>query len=70
MKYIIALLIAFGLSLSAEAQIDNDNRAERQERMQSRIESQKIAFITQKLDLSPSEAQQFWPIYNEYQATM
>jgi Spy/CpxP family protein refolding chaperone len=29
------------------------------------IQSQKIAFFTQELDLSPQEAQQFWPVYNE-----
>ncbi|MEM9544769.1 MAG: hypothetical protein AAGA77_02285 [Bacteroidota bacterium] len=70
MKYIIAIFIAFGLSLTTQAQVDDEGRASRQERMQSRIESQKVAFITQKLDLSPTEAQQFWPIYNEYQATI
>ncbi len=31
----------------------------------SNIKSQKIAFITNKLDLSPEEAQQFWPVYNK-----
>ncbi len=30
------------------------------------IESLKISFITQKLDLTRDEAQRFWPIYNEY----
>lgn len=32
----------------------------------NRIESLKIAFITRKLDLSPEEAQKFWPVYNKY----
>ncbi|RLJ76697.1 hypothetical protein [Pedobacter alluvionis] len=32
------------------------------------IESLKIAFFTQKLDLSPQEAKIFWPIYNSMQA--
>lgn len=32
------------------------------------IESLKIAFFTQKLDLSPDEAKIFWPIYNDMQA--
>lgn len=32
------------------------------------IESLKIAFFTQKLDLSPEEAKIFWPIYNDMQA--
>jgi hypothetical protein len=30
------------------------------------IESLKISFITQKLNLTREEAQRFWPIYNEY----
>ena len=29
------------------------------------LRSQKIAFITQRLNLSPEEAQTFWPVYNE-----
>jgi hypothetical protein len=32
----------------------------------SRIEALKIAYLTKKLDLSPGEAQKFWPIYNNY----
>jgi hypothetical protein len=32
----------------------------------SRIEALKIAYITKKLNLSPDEAQKFWPIYNSY----
>jgi hypothetical protein len=30
------------------------------------IESLHTAFITEKLNLSPEEAQKFWPVYNEY----
>lgn len=33
-----------------------------------KLKSYKIAFITEKLQLSPKEAQVFWPIYNEYEA--
>lgn len=29
------------------------------------IQSQKIAFFTQELSLSPKEAEKFWPVYNE-----
>jgi hypothetical protein len=32
----------------------------------SRIEALKIAYLTKKLNLSPDEAQKFWPIYNNY----
>ena len=31
-----------------------------------RIESQRIAFITQKVHLNPDQATKFWPVYNEY----
>ena len=30
------------------------------------IKSQKIAFFTDKIGLTPEEAQTFWPIYNNY----
>ncbi len=30
------------------------------------VESMKIGFITDKLSLTPEEAQKFWPVYNQY----
>lgn len=33
----------------------------------SEIESYKIGYLTQKLDLSSEEAKIFWPIYNDWQ---
>jgi hypothetical protein len=32
------------------------------------LEAYKIAFITKRLNLTPEEAQRFWPIYNQYAA--
>lgn len=37
---------------------------------QERIRSLKIAFITERVDLTSKEAQQFWPIYNTYDEAM
>jgi hypothetical protein len=34
--------------------------------LKEKIESQKIAYITNKLALTSAEAQQFWPVYNEF----
>lgn len=31
-----------------------------------KIESIRVAFITKEVNLTPSEAQLFWPLYNEY----
>ena len=39
----------------------------RDHRNSERLESQKIAYITSKLDLTVEEAEKFWPIYNKYQ---
>lgn len=33
-----------------------------------RLTAYKIAFFTQRLDLSPAEAEKFWPLYNDYSA--
>lgn len=30
------------------------------------IDAMKIAYITKELNLTPDEAQQFWPVYNQY----
>ncbi len=35
-----------------------------------RVKAFKIAYITEQLNLSSKEAQQFWPIYNEHEDTM
>lgn len=32
----------------------------------ARIEAAKIALITERLQLTPAQAEKFWPIYNEY----
>lgn len=32
-----------------------------------RIQSMKVAYITDQLRLSPEESQQFWPLYNQYE---
>ena len=33
-----------------------------------KIEALRIAFISQQLNLSPEEAQRFWPVYNQYRS--
>ncbi|MCU0435105.1 MAG: hypothetical protein MUC87_16725 [Bacteroidia bacterium] len=32
-----------------------------------RVQALRVAFLTQRLALTPAEAQVFWPVYNEYQ---
>ncbi len=35
---------------------------------EERIKAMRVAFITDQLQLTPEESQNFWPVYNEYQA--
>ena len=35
-----------------------------------KLKSHKIAFITERLQLTPAEAEKFWPVYNEHEAAM
>jgi len=32
-----------------------------------RFKAMKVSFMTEKLELTPTEAQKFWPIYNEFE---
>jgi len=45
---------------------DDELPASTPERMKE-IKAQKSAYITTQLSLTPEEAQQFWPIYNEFE---
>lgn len=40
-----------------------------QRNINERIRAQKVAFITERLDLSAEEAAKFWPIYKSYEET-
>ena len=53
-------LIAFLISLSFYGQ--GENMREKKEQ----IRTMKVAFLTSELELSSSEAQKFWPIYNDF----
>ncbi len=60
-KTVIVILIFSAISIHSFAQKDQTVSEKEQE-----IKSQKIAFFTDKIGLTPEEAQVFWPIYNSY----
>ena len=63
MKRIIFLFAISFLFVSQSVSIaqSHDKGGERWKKYQS----EKIAFITSELDLTPDEAQKFWPVYNQ-----
>lgn len=57
------LLISFFILMSI------DGFAQRQEQRsydREKLESARIAFITNRLDLRPEQAEKFWPLFNQY----
>lgn len=65
------LILTTGVMAQEHEGIKNDGeRKHKSERRDSRMEAKKIGYITEKLDLSTEEAQNFWPVYNEFQEKM
>ncbi len=61
MKKIIASTLFFALIVAAFAQPRDSKHSDRWEKYRS----EKIAFLTTNLELTPAEAQRFWPVYNQ-----
>lgn len=59
-KLILLLIMSFGLIT-----INAQNKPERQFN-KNNIEALKVAYITRQLNLTPEEAQKFWPVHNIY----
>lgn len=66
MKRISLVLLLAVIGFGAKAQQTQDEPGVKPEATQEQIDAIKIGFITKKLDLSPDEAQKFWPVYNQY----
>jgi hypothetical protein len=63
MRYYALLLFFSGLFLqAAPGQPQGGGN-----RIDERIQAMKAAFITDRLRLTPEEAQQFWPLYNQFE---
>jgi hypothetical protein len=58
--YIISISIFLLSQLAATAQ-----RSEAGNERWKKYQTEKIAFLTANLELSPEEAQKFWPVYNQ-----
>lgn len=63
----IYLILGF-LSVFGFAKAQDDNQPD-DKKLQD-IEALKVAFISKELNLTPEEAQKFWPVYNQYSKEM
>ncbi|MGX8704544.1 MAG: hypothetical protein ACSW8H_08885, partial [bacterium] len=63
----IAAVMAAIFAPAALAQKADKGRFDK-EAVMEKLRAEKVALITNELDLTPEEAQVFWPIYNQAQA--
>jgi hypothetical protein len=49
--------------MAQSAGVNNANVLDKKEKM----EAMKVAFLTDKLNLTAADAEKFWPVYNEFQ---
>lgn len=69
MKRIIlaAAVLLISIAASAQGPQGGPQGGDFARQWQERIQSEKIAFLTNEMQLTPKEAQVFWPVYNEAQ---
>ncbi|MBN1987515.1 MAG: hypothetical protein JW761_14485 [Prolixibacteraceae bacterium] len=63
MKHIICIVTAALLILST-GPLQAQDKKEGESRWE-KFRAEKVSFLTEKLELTPTEAQKFWPVYNE-----
>lgn len=64
MKTILNILILAVVSFPLLSQ--DEDITPRDLKAQDKIKAARIAFITERLELSPEEAERFWPVYREF----
>ena len=71
MKKVISVLCLFAVlatgALAQEQQQQRGRQGRGGEGWRERVRAEKVAFLTEQVDLTESEAQVFWPIYNQIQ---
>ncbi len=60
MRYLIIFIVVIMSFSAGFSQKADDAR--------KRIHEEKVAFFNNKLNLTKAEAQEFWPVYNDYQS--
>jgi hypothetical protein len=59
MKKLLPIIFIFLFASFLGAQTKQDTR--------DNVNAAKVAFISEKMKLTPAEAEKFWPVYNEYE---
>ncbi len=63
-KYLLILTLLLGSFSMAFAQ---ENQPGDEQEKQARLQALYVAYVTKQLDLTPDEAQKFWPIHTQFE---
>lgn len=66
MKPLQLTLVLLIFSIAGFAQLQRPGNQEARANELKKIQAMEMAFITKELNLSPDEAQKFWPVFNQY----
>lgn len=66
-KYLLILTLLFGSFSMAFAQ---ENQSGDNLTKQEKIKSLYVAYVTQQLQLTPDEAQKFWPVHTQFETDL
>jgi hypothetical protein len=70
-KWLIILLLSLGVFSNGFSQEVEKTQTQPQQQQQQadggKLKALQIAYLTNKLNLKPEEAQRFWPVFNQYQ---
>ena len=67
MKKIISVVLALVMAAGISQAQNNKQDQKKGNDWREKVRAEQVAFITSELDLTESEAQAFWPVYNDVQ---
>lgn len=65
-KLILGSLFLIVFAVAGAGQVFDDEVSEQQPRA-SKINAARVAYITERINLTPKESQELWPIYNQFE---
>lgn len=63
-RVLLIIFCCFGTILTWSQSLEEENLSAM---ALDRVQAQRVAFITQKVDMTSKEAEKFWPMFNEYE---
>jgi hypothetical protein len=66
MKWLLMFMLAATSVMCAAQDPDETGPVQQDSKAMERINNLRIAYLTEKLELTPAQAERFWPVYREF----